>query len=45
MNSMAAADPTGHKHEHVDPPGYQRHRPKFLKRGLEKHGLEKVIWR
>ncbi|MEL6898210.1 MAG: glycosyltransferase, partial [Planctomycetota bacterium] len=33
------------KHEHVDLPGYQRHRPQFLKRGLEKHGLEKVIWR
>ncbi|MFG0261672.1 MAG: glycosyltransferase [Novipirellula sp. JB048] len=33
------------KHEHIDPPGYRRHRPQFLKRGLKKHGLEKVIWR
>lgn len=33
------------KHEHIDPPGYKRHRPQFLKRGLEKHGLKKVIWR
>ena len=33
------------KHKHIDPPGYQRHRPEFLKAGLKKHGLEKVIWR
>jgi len=33
------------KHEHVDPPGYKRRRPQFLKAGLEKHGLERVIWR
>jgi hypothetical protein len=22
------------KHEHIDPPGYQRHRPEFLQTGL-----------
>ncbi|MCO8122584.1 glycosyltransferase [Stieleria sp. TO1_6] len=33
------------KHEHVDPPGYQRRRPEFLKAGLDKHGLERVIWK
>ncbi|TWU54923.1 Glycosyl transferase family 2 [Rubripirellula tenax] len=33
------------KHEHVDPPGYVRRRPEFLKAGLHKHGLEKVVWK
>ncbi|GAA4446187.1 glycosyltransferase [Novipirellula rosea] len=33
------------RHEHVDPPGYIRQRPQFLKAALRKHGLEKVIWR
>ena len=33
------------KHEHVDPPGYVRRRPEFLKASLRKHGLEKVVWR
>jgi len=33
------------KHEHVDPPGYVRHRPEYLKLGIKKHGLRKVMWR
>ncbi|MEO1615489.1 MAG: glycosyltransferase family A protein [Planctomycetota bacterium] len=33
------------KHEHVDPPGYQRRRPEFLHAGLRKHGLERVVWK
>ncbi|GAA5509148.1 hypothetical protein Rcae01_04646 [Novipirellula caenicola] len=33
------------RHEHVDPPGYIRRRPQFLKAALRKHGLVKVIWR
>jgi hypothetical protein len=33
------------KHEHVDPPGYVRRRPEFLKASLRKHGLERVIWK
>ncbi len=33
------------KHEHIDPPGYRRRRPEFLKTALRKHGIERVIWR
>ncbi|TWT51016.1 Glycosyl transferase family 2 [Rubripirellula amarantea] len=33
------------KHEHVDPPGYVRRRPEFLKASLRKHGLERVVWK
>ncbi|XZE33828.1 glycosyltransferase [Pirellulaceae bacterium SH501] len=32
-------------HEHVDPPEYQRYRPEFWDRSLQKHNLTKVIWR
>ena len=31
-------------HEHVDPPGYVRRRPQFLKAALQKHNLNKVLW-
>lgn len=33
------------KHEHIDPPGYLRQRPEFLKAALRKHGIKQVIWR
>jgi len=33
------------KHVHVDPPGYVRQRPEYLKLGTKKHGLRKVVWR
>lgn len=33
------------KHEHVDPSGYVRRRPEFLRTALHKHGIERVIWR
>jgi hypothetical protein len=32
-------------HVHVDPPGYVRRRPQYLKAALQKHRLERVTWR
>ena len=32
-------------HIHVDPPAYTRHRPRFLRAALRKHGLRKVLWK
>ena len=32
-------------HNHVDPPGYIRRRPNYLKAALQKHRLERVTWR
>ncbi len=33
------------KHEHIDPPGYVRRRPEFLRIGKQKYGLRKVMWK
>jgi hypothetical protein len=44
MNVGVATDHV-FKHVHVDPPGYVRQRPEYLKLGTKKHGLRKVMWR
>jgi hypothetical protein len=47
LAGMKVAVATDHvfNHVHVDPPGYVRHRPEYLRLGTKKHGLRKVMWR